>query len=128
MLPTSLFQLTIDLQREAELQNAPYANEGGFAAFVGRILSALMAIGAMSVLIFLVWGAFDWINAGGEKGKIESARNKMTGAIMGLIVLAATLAIFTFVQSALGIEVLEFTGGGAGTGNSRPFVRPGNTL
>jgi hypothetical protein len=103
-----VYQLMLDLKGQAEEQDLPYVNEGGFAGFLTSMLQALMAIGAITVLIFLLWGAFDWINASGEKGKIESARNKMTGAIIGLLVLTFVLVIFMFIQRMLGIELFQF--------------------
>ncbi len=103
--------LILDLKGQAEEQNLPYVNNGGFAGFVTSLLQAMMAIGAVTVFVFLIWGAFDLMNAGGEKGKLESARNKMTGAIMGLIVLSTVLVIFMFVQQILGIEVFKFSFG-----------------
>lgn len=109
---TSLLQLQLNLQQEAVDQSAPYA-VGGFELFLSRMLIGLMTTAAVLVFIFLVWGAFDWINSGGEKGKIESGRNKITGAIMGILVLAVVLVIFMFVQSILGIQVIDFTPGPA---------------
>lgn len=124
MLP-SFFQVTLDLRGEAVEQQLPFvsAGEGGFERFLSSILTALMALAALSVLIFLLWGAFDWINSGGEKGKVESARNKMTGAVMGLVMLAVVLAIFMFIQQILGIRILNFVGQPSST--PAPRVVPG---
>jgi len=109
----SLLAIELDLKGQAVTQELPFAQagEGGFALFFSNILTALMTIAALAVFIFLIWGAFDYINSGGEKGKIESARNKMTGAVMGLVVLAMVLVIFAFIQQVLGIEILTFSSG-----------------
>jgi uncharacterized membrane protein len=79
MFPT-LLAVQLDLKGQAVQQQLPYvtAGEGGFGGFLSSILTAIMAIAAILVLIFLIWGAVDYINSSGEKGKIESARNKMT--------------------------------------------------
>lgn len=124
MILPSLLQITFDLKQEAVDQELPFvtAAEGGFEAFLGSIFTALMAIAALSVLIFLIWGAFDWINSGGEKGKVESARNKMTGAIMGLVVLACVFVIFAFIQQLLGIQILNFTPQARPASTSAPFT------
>ncbi len=109
---TSLLQIILDLDGQAAIQNIPNANaasyEIGFSLFVGGILRAIMVFCAIIVLIFLVWGSVDWISSAGEKGKLDSARNKMTNAVIGLIVLASVLAIYTFVQNFLGIQVFNF--------------------
>lgn len=72
---------------------------------ISRILSVVMVIAVLLVLLYLITGAFEWITAGGEKGKIESARGKITGAVVGLIVLASTLAILVLVQRFIGVQV-----------------------
>lgn len=107
---------TIDLGGEAASRGIPgtagYSATnpgGGFGAFLGTLLSAVMAIAALMVLLYLMWGAIEWITSGGDKGKLESARNKITQSIIGLIVLAATLAIFMLVQNFLGISVINFS-------------------
>lgn len=106
----ALYQVTLNLKEQAVRQDLPFVSpdQGGIGGFLSQILTALIALAAVSVFIFLVWGAFDWINSSGEKGKVESARNKMTGAVMGLFVLAMVLVIFMFIQQILGIRIINF--------------------
>ena len=68
-------------------------------------LNFIMVIAALLVFIFLVWGGIDWISAAGDKGKTESARNKITGSIVGLIVLASSYAIMNLVLRLLGVNL-----------------------
>jgi hypothetical protein len=74
-------------------------------------------VAALLLLLYLIWGAIDWITSGGESGKVQKARDKMTQAVIGLIVLAASLAIYFVVQSYLGLSVINLGGSG-----SRPDV------
>ena len=66
-------------------------------------------IAALLVLFYLIWGGIEWITAGGDKGKVEKARNRITQAIIGLIVLAASTAILSLVQGFLGVTLINFT-------------------
>jgi uncharacterized membrane protein YgcG len=98
----------------------PEDGEAGFAALLSRLLSIVVAIAAILLLIFLLWGGVEWIASGGDKSKVEKARNRITQAIVGMIVLATTIAIFMFIQSILNIELFTFseqssTGGTTGT-------------
>lgn len=81
----------------------------GFGPMLSSILSGVMIVSALLVLIYLVWGGIEWLTSGGEKAKLEKARNRITQAIIGIIVLAATTAIFMMVQSFLNVEILNFT-------------------
>lgn len=85
--------------------------EKGFAVDLGGVINSLltivMALAALAVFIYLIWGAFEWITSGGDKGKTESARNKITAAVIGLIVLAASYAILMLLLQILGFSDLN---------------------
>ena len=105
--------LTLDIAGEASSQGLSGANlhsrsDGGFGIFFGNIMTVAMTLAAILVLGFLVWGSIEWITSSGDKGKVEGARNKISNAIIGLIILAATTAVFMLLQQFLGIKVLTF--------------------
>lgn len=54
-------------------------------------------VGAFLTFGYLLWGAFDWINSGGDSDKLSDARKKMTSAVIGLILIFAALTIFSVV-------------------------------
>ena len=58
-------------------------------------------IGAILLIIFYIWGGLEWITAGGDKGKLENARNKLLQATLGMIILAASFIIIGFVSYGL---------------------------
>lgn len=109
---------TLDIGGQAVQQQLPGsagytagAPGGGFGGILGTILSGIMVVAALMVLLYLIWGAIEWITSGGDKAKTEKARQRMTTAVIGIIVLASTLAIFMFVQNLLGLSILNFGGG-----------------
>ncbi|PIR60872.1 MAG: hypothetical protein COU67_00240 [Candidatus Pacebacteria bacterium CG10_big_fil_rev_8_21_14_0_10_44_54] len=114
MPPTD--ETTIDLFEQAKTQELPGRNgitdisspQVGLGNLTSNLLNIAMTIAALLVFIYLLWGAIGWITAGGDKGKIETARNKITTAVIGVVVLASVVAIFKVLQLVLGIEVLTF--------------------
>jgi hypothetical protein len=80
----------------------------GFATDIGGllngVLSFVMVLAALLVFIYLIWGGIEWITSGGDKSKTESARNKITAAIIGLIILAASYALLQLVLRFLGFS------------------------
>lgn len=115
---TLLYQAAINFQDRAS-NEVLAGSETTFGEWLARIFGALLAVSALLVLIYLAWGAISWITSGGDKSKVENARNRITQAIIGLIVLAATTAIYMMIQSFLGIEVLNITGGTQYTGSTQ---------
>lgn len=72
------------------------------SSLINSIIRFVFAIAALLVFFYLIWGGIDWITSGGDKSKTEGARNKITAAIIGLIVLAAAYAILQIVLQFLG--------------------------
>jgi len=83
----------------------------GYATDIGSLVSGaltmVMVLAALLVLGYLIMGGVEWITSGGDKGKTESARNKITAAIIGLVILAASFAILQLALNFLGFEDLN---------------------
>lgn len=82
----------------------------GFADNIGSlingVLSFVMVIAALLVFLYLIMGGIEWITSGGDKSKTEGARNKITSAVIGLVILAASYAILLVVLRFVGFENL----------------------
>jgi hypothetical protein len=70
---------------------------------LNTILRIVLIIGVLLVFFFLIQGGLEWITSGGDKGAVEKARNKITNAVIGLVILVASYAILTLVLNFLGI-------------------------
>lgn len=73
-----------------------------FGSLISSVLSIVMVVALLLVLLYLVLGGIEWITSGGDKGKTEGARNKITAAIIGIIILAAAYALVQLVAYVLG--------------------------
>jgi len=86
-------------------------NQGG--ASLGKLISSL--VGALFIAAFLlafmtlITNGLQWITAGGDKQALEKARNGITNAIMGLVIVAAAFAIMTLVGQFFGIDITNLT-------------------
>jgi hypothetical protein len=79
---------------------------GFFAALIPALIGLLMAVGAIVFIFMLLWGAVQWILSGGDKGAVESAKGRVTNAIVGLVLLFSTFAIVKLVETFFGINIL----------------------
>lgn len=71
---------------------------------VGTGVNLFLLFAAAMLLVYLLWGAFDWIVSGGNKEVIMKAQNKITNAVIGIIVVVAAITIFGVVTgNILGI-------------------------
>jgi len=92
----------------AEVNIEPIDTGKGYATNFGTmfssILNVIMLIAALLVFGYMIWGGIEWITSGGDKGKAEGARNKLTAAIIGLVIIAASYAVVTLVVQFLGFS------------------------
>lgn len=78
------------------------------ANFIGFGVRIFIIVAAVALLIYMLWGAFDWINSGGEKEKVAKAQQKMTNAVIGMILVFVALTVFGLLTgNILGIIVNE---------------------
>lgn len=85
-------------------------NETGLAntgKFISSLVSLFLIITAVASLVFLIIGGVTWVLSDGDKGKLEQARNRIIQAIIGLIVVAASWAIWILLGNFLGINFKE---------------------
>ncbi len=81
-----------------------------FTGYFITIWRALITIGVLALLFNLINGAFDWILAGGDAGKIQKGRDKMVQSIIGMIVLATSFIFITFLSQLLfNFDLLNLT-------------------
>jgi hypothetical protein len=97
----------------------------GYADNVGNVINfalrVVMVVAVLLVFFYLIMAGVQWITSGGEKSKTEAARNKITAAIIGLVILAASYAILLLLIRYLGFSDLPSVINNVGTINS-----PGN--
>ena len=113
MIP--LFQTTIDIRSQIndlgvygkDLADPGPASGGALGAIIAKIITLSIIVGSLAVLLYLIWAGFGWLTAGGDKAKVEEARNRITNAIMGLAILASAFAIYKLVDKFFGIGLVS---------------------
>lgn len=123
MLAT-VFQATLDIAGEAASPaiDLPLAAEtaanpvAAFGLFMANIIDEVVVVAALALLLYMIWGAFDWITAG-EAGKVSKGRERIQTALIGFLVLFGLFAVFLFIQNFVGVTIIDFSGtSGTGTG------------
>lgn len=85
---------------------APDYTRGGevIGSLVGNIVGLIFIFSFFLTFLYLLTGAMAWVTSGGDKASLEAARNKITHAIVGLLIVAATWAIMTIVAQFIGFK------------------------
>jgi hypothetical protein len=83
----------------------------GLGKFIGFGIQMFILAAGMFLLLYLLWGAFDWITSGGEKEKISKAQSKITNALIGMLLIFVVLTIFNLLAGNI-LGIVEPNGSG----------------
>lgn len=85
----------------------PATNFGVSAAgkLISGVTNLLLVVALVGAFIYLIIGGIQWVTSGGDKSALENARNRITNAILGLVIVAAAWAIWILVGAFFGIDV-----------------------
>lgn len=61
------------------------------------VLTLILIIAVIIALFYLIWGGIKWVTSGGDKGAVETARNHIVAAIIGLIIVFLAFFIMNFL-------------------------------
>lgn len=84
----------------------PYTDLG---KLVSNFVFVAMFGAALFFLVQIIIGGMSWINAGGDPKNLDSARNRITNAVIGLVIVAAAFAVTLIVTSILGLNIFSGT-------------------
>lgn len=86
----------------------PFADNPDPYTAITKIISSIIGVmtiaaGVWFLLQFII-GGFNMINAGGDKAKLQSSRDRLTNAFIGLIIVVASWAILSLASTFFGVD------------------------
>ena len=88
-----------------EREQIPFDNLG---KLMSNALALLFFFAGLLTFFFIVIGGIQWITAGGDAKAAQSARDRITAAVVGLIVVVAAFAITLILGQVFGINLFNF--------------------
>ncbi len=70
---------------------------------MGSLVGVVLILAAIAAFFFLIYGGLSWIISGGDKSKVEAAQKRIQAALIGLIIVFAVWALFSYVGKWLGL-------------------------
>lgn len=71
------------------------------------VIGLLTIIAALWFAIQFIIAGFNWINAGGDKNNAAAAWQKITNAVVGLLVVVSAWVIIALLGQMLGLSILN---------------------
>ena len=121
----TLAQLTNPVIPSSIGSGGPGGNALG--SIISGLIGALFIAGFLLSVVFLITGAISWIASGGDKAKLEKARDQIINAMVGIVIVGAAWALGTLVGNFFGLDLeslpiptinkTKSSGGGVRTGS-----------
>ncbi len=108
--------LAADITSSTDICYGPMCGQGtspmqNVGALFSKAIYMFVIVGSLVALVYILWGALDWITSEGEKDKLAKARQKILQAVIGMIILFSVVGIWGFlVGDVLGILVKSGNG------------------
>lgn len=74
---------------------------------ISGFVTLILILAGLVFFFILVIGGVKWIMSGGDKAHTEGARNQITAALVGLVIVFSAWAIIQLIQTFFGINLLE---------------------
>ncbi len=76
-------------------------DETSFSAILGTVVGAFLSLLGIIFIILIISAGYNWMTAGGNEEKVSRAQDTLWRAIIGLIIVIGSYAIWEFVFSRL---------------------------
>lgn len=85
-----------------------WSGEEFFSNLIPSLIGILLVAGAIIFFFWFLLGAIQWTMSGGDKVSKENARNRVTNALVGLVVMLSLYAIVDLLETFFGVRLTTF--------------------
>lgn len=93
---------TINIAPTGKFQPLKDLTIGGI---VSGLIRLILIVASLVFFFILVAGGIRWIASGGDKAQTETARNQITAALVGLVIVFAAWAIVQLIKTFFGVDI-----------------------
>ena len=76
-----------------------------FSKFISTTIGIVTVVAIIWFIFLLITGAIGFMTAGGDKNAVETARKRLTNAIIGLVILIASLFVLVLIAYLIGLDM-----------------------
>jgi len=78
-------------------------------SIVSGFIKLVLVVAGLAFFFILVIGGVNWILSGGDKAKTEGARNQITAALVGLVIVFSAWAILQLIKTFFGVDLFQLS-------------------
>lgn len=76
-------------------------------AMISWAINIILVVAGLVFFFMLILGGIRWILSGGDKGSTEQARNQVTSALIGLVVVFSAWALAALLGNVFGVNIIR---------------------
>ena len=109
-----LKQVFAQVPKDIDLKPKPGTDFAGLgnlevSQIVGLVVNIFLVVAGIVFFFILVMGGIRWIMSQGDETKVKEARDQVTNALIGLVIVFAAWALTTLIGQAFGLtNLLQF--------------------
>jgi cysteine-rich repeat protein len=93
------FAQEVDLESFAE--QAGFSTSASITVIIARLIRTVISFIGVIAVAYMVYGGFLWMTSAGEATRLKKAKDVLTNALIGLVIVFLSFAIVSFVLRAL---------------------------
>lgn len=71
------------------------------ASMAGLVVNVFLSLLGIIFICFILYAGYNWMTASGDEEKVNKAKETITRAIIGIIIIIGAYAIWAFIQAKL---------------------------
>ena len=90
-----------------QVQTTARFNKTDLPLFIAQVIQLILSLLGVVFLLLIVYAGFQWMTSRGESGVVKKAKDLLTEAVIGLIIILSANTIAFFVIRALQTNILK---------------------
>ena len=70
-----------------------------FQNLLPALISTIFLLAIIAALLYLIWGGFKWLTSGGDKAAVQTAREHIIAAIIGLMLIFVSYVVMNILMN-----------------------------
>lgn len=75
-------------------------------SLISGAITLVLTLAAIGFLAMLLAGGLKWVVSEGEKTNVEAARNQVTNAVVGLVIVFSAFAAVKLIETLFGVTII----------------------
>ena len=93
--------------RTGNFLGIPIRDLGGDKGLLTILLQTSLIFAGIGFFIYLIFGGIKWLVSGGDKTAMQSAKDTLTQAFTGLIIIIAVYGVIVILERLFGLSILS---------------------